>query len=170
MAPVVVSGCGSDYLFKVEKIIPRGGAGVFRQEVVSEAFAQGFGNIDRGNEFLADEFLELSKAVMKMPIAPTRVAADEFCVIIEEVAFELMAGDEPGTDGLLLKLQFRFLRLDEDESFLVVVFLQLIFRVGVFEDTGGNAAAGLTTRDDVEEDLVAFTVDALFNIHSDGFI
>ena len=170
MGPVVVPGRGTDHLFEVEKIVPGGSAGIFRQEVVSKAFAQGFGNIDRENELLANEFLELRKAIVKMPIAPARVRSYELGVIVQEVAFELVAGDESGADGLLFKLQFRFLRLDEDESFLVVVFLQLIFRVGVFEYTGGNAAAGLTARDDVEEYLVSFAVDALFNIHSDGFI
>ncbi len=128
-----------------------------------------FGDVDRCDEILSQERSELGKAVLEMAITPPGIVFHEIGIIVQEFSLELMRWHEASPDGLLLEQQFRFLCVNRDLRFFVMIFLRLVFRVALNENSSGNALARLAAAGEVKVEFVSFSIFPSLDIHFPAF-
>ena len=71
------------------------------------------------------------EACRQMPLPFAGIFFDEVLVKIKEVTLVTMSGDIAGTNGLLFNNEFGSLYFQKHYRFLIVIFFDLVFRLGV---------------------------------------
>lgn len=99
-----------------------------------------------------------------MPVIPFFVILYKLLVIIEEISLEFMRWNKDTSDSLLFNNILALFGFQQPLSFLVVIFFDLIFGIGVLKNSSGGTLTRLPSKVKVIGDSITLLVCTLKNI------